>query len=328
LGDADVVTLFGGSSIDYRAFSGGRLTAGTWLDAYRIFGFEAVGFLLESRSRVARFSSNARGFPPLGIPFINADTGQEDFADFATPDETVGKLDISSSSHFGGAETNLVFNLLSYPSCTLEVLGGFRYLGLRENLKINGSTSPLAGEEVFFGGDVFDPPAVTSISDQIRTSNDFFGGQLGCRTRLQWGEAFVDVAGKLALGDSHEVTRIDGTSSLLAGPVGPVRTLPGGLFALPSNIGRRSKDEFAVVPELEVRLGYQVRSVNAFIGYNFLSWSRVARPGQQIDRTLNPSQIPTFREFVAGTQQGPPIPLANSTDFAVHGLSFGLEFKF
>ena len=71
------------------------------------------------------------------------------------------------------------------------------------------------------------------------------------------------------------------TSSLLAGPV-LAQTLPGGILALPSNGGRRSDGEFTAVPEVEIKLGYQVGPyLSCTIGYNFLYWSRVVRPGQR-----------------------------------------------
>jgi len=140
--------------------------------------------------------------------------------------------------------------------------------------------------------------------------------------------AFVDLVGKLALGGTHEVTRVFGTSSLLARLV-LVQTLPGGILALPSNGGRRSDGEFTAVPEVEIKLGYQLGPyLSCTIGYNFLSWSRVVRPGQRIDRALSPAQIPTFAEFDPTQPPVRPLPLFTSTDFWVQGLSFGLEFQF
>jgi hypothetical protein len=210
----------------------------------------------------------------------------------------------------------------------LSALGGFRYLGLRESLKIAGSTTPLDDNVVFFNGDFFPSPAVSSTQDLFQTFNDFYGGQIGAKARIQWCRAFVDFTGKVALGDSHELVKISGFSSLQTTPGGPAQTLPGGILALPSNFGSVTRDQFAVVPELELKLGFQTERMAAFVGYNFLYWSRVARPGQQIDRNLNTIQIPSFPEFVPGTTQGPPSSQINGTGFTVHGLSCGLELKF
>ena len=329
LDDPDVAILFGGNGIDYHTVSGGRLTAGAWLDHYGTIGIDARGFLLETRSVRHRFSSNADGEPPLGIPFNNADDGSADFADFATPGETVGRLDISSSTRLWGGETNLIFNFMRSPGLELEAVGGFRYLNLRESIRIDGSTGALAGQELNFGGDSFGPPAVTTTSDRFTTENSFYGGQFGARARLRWDRLFVDVTGKLAFGCTQEDVRVAGVSSLLAGPVGPLRTLPGGILAQPSNSGGRGQDEFAVVPEAEVRLGLHVgRCLCVSVGYNFLYWSRVARPGKQIDSFLSPGLPPTFAEFGARVEPLRPLPLISSTDFWAQGVSAGLEFTF
>jgi hypothetical protein len=67
--------------------------------------------------------------------------------------------------------------------------------------------------------------------------------------------------------------------------------------------------------------------VRLTFGYQFLYWSRVARPGEQIDRVINPTQIPVF----GGNQLlGParPEPLFTTTDFWAQGLNLGLEVRF
>jgi len=79
---------------------------------------------------------------------------------------------------------------------------------------------------------------------------------------------------------------------------------PAGLLARPSNSGRSSRDAFAAVPECAVTLGYRVtRWLRATVGYSFLYWSDVARPGDQIDRGLDRRQIPT--SLITGPVSGP-----------------------
>jgi len=52
------------------------------------------------------------------------------------------------------------------------------------------------------------------------------------------------------------------------------------------------------------------------------------RPGEQIDRGLNPNLIPTSVTF--GMPGGParPAPLLQSTGFYAHGLTLGLDFRY
>jgi hypothetical protein len=100
---------------------------------------------------------------------------------------------------------------------------------------------------------------------------------------------------------------------------------PGGFLALPTNMGHFDRDHFAVVPEFGLHFGYQVTDhVRAFAGYTFLYWDNVVRPGNQIDLTVNPSQVPPH------TLVGAPRPAFafQGSDFWAQGLDFGLEFRF
>ncbi len=81
---------------------------------------------------------------------------------------------------------------------------------------------------------------------------------------------------------------------------GVTRNFVGGLLAEPSNIGSFHKDQFSVVPQVDLTLSYHIdQHWRIFGGYDFLYWSSVVRPGQQIDRTLDETQIPNFEP--AGT---------------------------
>ena len=107
----------------------------------------------------------------------------------------------------------------------------------------------------------------------------------------------------------------------------------GGLLAEPSNIGIRSQDRFAVIPEMGVKLGYNFTpNIKAFVGYTFMYVSNVARPGDQIDRTVNISQQPIL---LGTTAVNPPLvgaarpfPLFQTTDFWAQGVNFGLEIQY
>ena len=102
--------------------------------------------------------------------------------------------------------------------------------------------------------------------------------------------------------------------------------MPGGLLAQRTNIGDYSANNFSFVPEVGVRLGYLIAPrVALTAGYNFIYWTGVARPGEQIDPVVNPTQIPP------GTLQGPARPAftgVSTTDIWIQGVSTGLEFRF
>jgi hypothetical protein len=56
----------------------------------------------------------------------------------------------------------------------------------------------------------------------------------------------------------------------------------------------------------------------------------VVRPGDQIDRGINPVQAPAITGVPNAPFIGPsrPAPLFNLTDFWAHGTNFGLEVRY
>jgi hypothetical protein len=329
LGGQDTAVLLGGSGVDFRGFSGGRVTAGVWLDADGSIGLEGRGFVLESRPAVSRFSSDQNGNPRLGIPFFNAQTGNEDNAAFAVPGSLTGAIGASYSSQLWGAEGNVVVNVFRDWARGIDILAGFRYAGLEERLTLTGSSVPLNNVGVAFEGVLLSAPAITGTTDTFRTLNSFYGGQIGVQGELRRGCFFVDLGCRVALGVTHQEVDVAGQSSLSIGSVGLVRTAPGGVFAQPSNVGRVTNDVFAVLPEVEAKLGYQLnRHWRVHVGYTFLYWSNVARAGEQIDRAVAPSQAPTFGEFNPQVGATRPMPLVRTTDYWATGVSFGVELRY
>ena len=85
------------------------------------------------------------------------------------------------------------------------------------------------------------------------------------------------------------------------------------------------------MPQVEVNAGYQVCDhLCLHAGYTFLYWSRVARPGDQIDRVINPTQAPAINGTFPGSLSGPARPALtiHDTDFWAQGLNFALELRY
>jgi hypothetical protein len=100
-------------------------------------------------------------------------------------------------------------------------------------------------------------------------------------------------------------------------------TTTGGLLALPTNIGSFERHRLAFAPELNVNLIYQINPCwRLMTGYSFIYWSNVVLAGNQIDFSVNRSQVP-------GPLVGPARPAFNftSTDFWAQGISFGAEYR-
>jgi len=104
--------------------------------------------------------------------------------------------------------------------------------------------------------------------------------------------------------------------------------LPGGVFAQPSNSGHHSRDRFAWIPEVTINLGANVtNNLSLFVGYNFLWISDVVRPGDQIDRAINPSQAALFGGNQLVGPARPAVPF-NETTFWAQGINFGLQLRY
>src|SRR5437867_2791123 len=96
----------------------------------------------------------------------------------------------------------------------------------------------------------------------------------------------------MALGGTHQVSDVLG-QPLLAGSVVTPLLLPGPLLALPSNIGRQSANRITVVPEMAIKVHYDLtQQVSVSLGYNILCWNKVLCPGDQMDGHVNVTQLP------------------------------------
>jgi len=322
LGQPGTRVLFGNSPVDLGTFSGLRLTAGAWLDDERTIGFEGSGFLLEHRQNQFGAASDPTGNPPLYFAVFNVVDGAERALLIADPLQGfAGAVAITNALRLWGAEANGLARVWGDDSVQLSLLGGFRFVSLSESLDIVNPSTDLVLLNT------------TVASERFATQNQFYGGQLGARLSGAWGGFTGELTAKVALGETHQVVGVGGvtTQTALAGGTAPTPgTFPGGTFALPSNMGRSRAAEFTVIPAVELKVGYQLTSwLSGFVGYDCLYWNRVVRPGDQIDRNINPTQSAGFGG-TGGVLAGPasPQPLFNRTEVWAQGISFGLELRF
>jgi len=129
----------------------------------------------------------------------------------------------------------------------------------------------------------------------------------------------------IALGANQQTNDING-SQVVARPGQAPEVFVGGLLAAQSNIGQYSRTRFSVVPDAALNIGYQFTpTFRGYLGYSFLYWSNVVRPGQQIDRNVNLAFIPNTPPAPPSSQVRPAV-LCQETDFWAQGLNFGLEW--
>jgi hypothetical protein len=68
-------------------------------------------------------------------------------------------------------------------------------------------------------------------------------------------------------------------------------------------------------------------NLKVYAGYNFLYWSNVLRPGDQIDRTVDLTFVPNPPPGVPPSGQNRPTVPFTRSDFWAQGVQFGLEFR-
>ncbi len=192
------------------------------------------------------------------------------------------------------------------------LVGGYRYGRLNDSLVISESLES-AG------------PTTISLFDRFDTRNTFHGAEVGVVGMSRWNRWSLEVLAKLALGNIRSKVFIDGATTTTSGGGAPV-TAEGGILALSTNRGTYAQNDLSVMPELGVTVGCDITSrLRATFGYTFIYWSQVVRPGDQIDRDVNPTYFPN-----GGPAAGAPRPefAFHTTDYWAQGMNFGLDFRF
>lgn len=323
LGAPGTKVLLGGSEIDTEEHHGGRFTAGYWFGSDREFGVEGSYFFVASQSTTQSVQASGKtGSAFLSFPFFDVTTPGESTGAIALPGVFRGLAVLTIASRLEGGELNMTYNVPSGSGARVNLLGGFRTLNLRETMS-------------FFTNSPFLTPVpadVYNTLDEFDMRNHFYGGQIGIRSEYGIGRLFFNMTTKVALGDMHETASVHGqlVTNEFTG-FGATQTVPGGYLAQRTNIGHFSRDRFAVIPDVNVNVGAQITDrARVFVGYSFLYASEVIRPGDQIDRRINPTQSSTFGGAPPKTLVGPAAPVFpfNGSDFWAQGINFGLELRY
>lgn len=331
LGQPGTTVIVSSPTLSDHARSGARFTAGLWLDCDHTLGFETSYFFFPTQTKTVVVASSATGAPVIARPLQDATTGREDAELDALPGVLSGGKVVQSKQFFDGVEANGLLNLTGCNECfRFGLLGGFRWLQLNESIGVIENTTVLPGIATVLPAETFPfmPGNRIVVADQFSTRSNFYGGQIGADAEWRRGNFTLDVFGKVALGDTHNVVDINGLTRITT-PAGVVTNRLGGLLALSSNIGRHTQDKFSAVPEIGFNVGYNVtQRVRLFAGYEFLYWSDVVRPGDQIDRVINPNLVPTSTTFNPASAPALPRFAFHNTDFWAQGFNFGIEFDY
>ncbi|MFO0912129.1 MAG: BBP7 family outer membrane beta-barrel protein [Pirellulales bacterium] len=315
--------LFGNSPILDSNRNGGRFVVGAWCDQCQWMGIEGEYFFLNQEDETTSFTST--GSPILARPFFNALTNQQDSELVAYPGVMGGTATFDASSQMISASPRFRINLCCekfnidpcqvapYQGFRFDVLLGYRYVYLDESLGIREQLNTLQTST--------NPAGFFDVQDRFDTTNTFNGGEIALAWEGYRGPWSMDVLTRLALGNNQRDVTINGSTTRTV--QGITQTNPGGLLALPSNIGTYTNDDFSLIPELDLNLGYALTPrLRLIVGYTLLYWTNVVRPGDQIDVEVNPNLIPP------ASNVGPRNPafVLHDTNLWVQGLNLGFDF--
>ncbi len=319
LDETGTSVLYGGSSINNDPHSGGRLRGGYWLnDSHRV-GVEGELFMLDEQSSLTQATST--GDPILARPFFDVVNGRETAELVAFPSVVRGSIQATALTNLASGGVWMRFDPHGIGSpCevrsgrSLNWLIGYRYMKLEDSIGIRENLESLDTAN----------PGTFVIQDGFTTKNRFHGVEVGAVYEADRGPLVLEAITKVAIGNNHETTRINGFSDITE--LGLLERFPGGVLAQRTNIGQHSRDELALIPQLGITLGWRItRRFSLTAGYSLVYFSNVVRAGDQISTDINPNLFPPEATPFSGALR--PEFAWRESDFWAHGLSFGGDFR-
>jgi Putative beta barrel porin-7 (BBP7) len=315
------------SSFHLGEIPGVRINLGGWLTDTHRLGLEVTGFVLPQEKKTFTAASGGDPNMILAVPAFIVPANTEGLLETSVPGVNNLTASLQSRSQLYGGEANVLFHIYNNDWFSIGGLAGGRYLDLTEDLQFN---TTLTGDPV---NGVPPAPLMAALpnftiaaNDRWATRNEFIGGQIGAKAEARYWFFFANVLAKVAAGEIHQSVNLTGATTFTNIVGGNIET--GGHFNLVTNINRQTKDQFGVVPEVQAQVGVEIkRNIRVFAGYDFLYVNTVARPGDQIDRTVNPAALPPI---LLGTAIAPNSPnrVFNTTNFWAEGLNVGVELRY
>jgi hypothetical protein len=304
--------LFGGKSVDGEGRDGARLAFGYWLEPEKHWAVEAGVDWLGDKGGT-RFADSSSGSEFLARPFFNAITQAPDAMFIAAPGLTSGDVLSSTYTQALTASAGLRKNWRASDRWRIDWVGGYRYLQYRERLTVRQNSTVTGGDAV---------PEGTTINgvDDFGVNNNFHGGEAGVSAEWRRGRWFGSVTPEIALGVVKKSAHVAGDTVIDGG-----EPLEGDLLALSSNIGNRSRNSFAALPEARVAGGFApCGHLRLTLAYTVRYLSDALQTGGQIDTTVNPDLVPP------GEGGGPdrPEPRMHAAGVWWQGVNAGIELRF
>lgn len=307
--------LFGDETVGDERRPGGRATLGIWMDDCHSWAVGVKFFALGSQT--SRFDSRDTGAATVGRPFqelVAPQLAQEQIliVNGVSPQlgPVTGRVEAETDADLLGGEVFLRAQLHCNDVRRLDLLIGYQGTQIEEELRVRHFSDQVNGNASF------------SALDQFRTVSEFHGGEIGFMLEYSVNSWVLEAVAKAGIGNMHQQVSIFGEGNVNGG------VFPGGLLALQSNIGTFGKNEFSIVPEFDLTLGYRATDrIFITFGYTWIHWNNVVQAGDQIDRVVNPALLPGPGQILGADPQRPRFRF-HETDYWAHGLSFGVQVMY
>ena len=300
LGLPSTSIVLGNESLRDGTRPGARIDFGRWL-ANGETAVAARFYALSDTSTSHRYDGSSHAI--LARPFFNVVTDAEDALIVQYPSTDVGSVEVSTGASLLGSDIYLRQSWCQIRSACVDLITGYQFTRVDEHIHIHNTSNS---------------PQVQSleVTDQFDTQNTFHGGLLGLIAQTEGPCWSLSLLAKVGMGTTAQTVAVDG-STTITDVSGGVNTIGNGLLAQPSNIGTHTSNVFTVVPELNLRYTHHVTdSIDVAIGYTYIYWSQMARPGDQINLNIDPT---------GGTQ---PIHETVNSDYWMQSLDFGITWWF
>ena len=314
-GQADTQVLFGNETLFEDITAGGRLTLGTYIDQACCRSLVLRGWFAGEES--AGFMTDGASHPVLGRPFLNVSDGVTPFADVQiinSPGRADGRVKVDMSSNVFGADVSVRQRWWGGYGATVDLLYGYQFMQMKEDLRINNSTVSLDNDFAPLG-------SLIDVTDDIEASNEFHGAQFGFATHYREGCWTFNTLVKAGFGALQRKAVRTGNTTISSG--GLSSSDPQGLLVRNTNSGTTTDSTFGWVPELDFSLGYhRFPRYDLTIGYHVIGMTDAL----QVSGAMDPNLASNLSDPAIGAQN--PTRSLRFDTYYVHGIHFGLQHRY
>ena len=307
----------GGDGLSSGLLTGYSLSGGKYLDACQkiAVGGRVFGIFQNTQSRTVA----SDGSTSVGIPFYNIGISAEDayLVAYNTGNVPVsaGTVTARADLNMLGAEASGYFLLGRSCNHRVDLVSGYTYNKLKDSTTLVSTTTDQ------FVGNLIPDGTVFRTNDLFETENNFHGAHLGMLSSVVHKRVTLSTLAKVSFGSMNQTASVRGFTSQSLNGVGA--NFPGGILTQQSNITEFSRNTFAFLPEMRVKMGYALSDrIQMTVGYSFMYWSSVALSGNQIDRTVD------FSQALGGAPSTRPAFSFADSGYWMHGVDLGLTMSY